>query len=263
MIFDWFENSRRMLKERKPTTDDEWDRRRVWRQEICMLRYLRFNLGKSKAECESAWFGLKGGTRETFDYDPLLPPSKFEQQWRKAEEQGKLEEEKPAIITDGELDYLNSLQAPYPVRKYWLRILIYTKFCLTNSKLPVHDNHVNAYFMRESGIESRPENAAKTIRGWSFRCGIPFPETVLQQGMSVSSIYVPNWIGSGTPVAECRPGDVSTVEKLLSRWTFTCPECGAIMERTRANQSPLCVFCRGRHLRTKRAASYRNSKKVD
>ena len=263
MIFDWFENSRRMLKERKSTTDDEWDRRRIWKQEICMLRYLRFNLGKSKDECVKEWKGLKGGTAELYANEPLELDGYLLAQWKKANELGALERLPNIPITEGEVDYLNSLPAPLWVRRYWARLLLYVKSKILSREPPEHDPYVCAYFMRNIGATSRPRDVEATVRRWSLRCGIPFPEKVLHKNNYVSSVYDPRWLGGGKTVIVLRLGEFGPLDGLLDKKTFRCQRCGRKIELTRTNQVCLCPACREHQRRQDKTLSARKNKRVD
>lgn len=262
MIFDWTANSERMLAKGSLTLADPWDRRHRWAQQIAFLRHLRFALGKDEEEARAAWDSLKGGSADLWGADRDEAGRDFAEQWRKAGERGPILPPPDVHVTDREAAYLNSLEAPLPVRRYWLRLLVYIKDRRARGKRPKYSPSVDSWMIADAGLPGRPRNAARTVAKWSLRCGIPFPVAPSKGKGEPAVVYVPAWIGEGEPAASARMGSFAEADALLREKAFECPECGRGFERSPKAKTELCPVCAAKRRRIRNAERMRRLRKA-
>ena len=244
MIFDWIENSKRIVDTGSVTLGDEWDRKRVWKQETCLLRYLIFALAKGRDDCRSVWESLKGGTFLDGSLDEYSTEKAFSDQIAAALRLGPLEEAPKVWITDSELSYINSLQAPYEVKKYWARLLVYIKSERSANRLPRKTHTIEAHMRRDAGFFMEGGQSARRERGWSLKCGVPFPVGAFINGKTAFGYYrSAAWMYKGRPAAQVSMGDFRALDALIDRKSFTCPSCGSRFARSDKAMTDLCPVC--------------------
>ena len=271
MIFDWIANSERILKEGKITDDTESDGVRSWTQETRLLQYLIFDKDLGRDECYEIWKNISGGTYDLLRYpvdgDKESQDPRFIEQWKKAFEFGPLRPLPPAPIYREEVDFLNGLEAPLSVRKFWVRLLVYVKTKRALREIPVKKHIVDAALARSAGVPARSDDAARLIQRWSLKCGIPFPVTVVGRGKWTAPAYDPKWVGGTEIVGRFILGEFDGIDDLLVDATFTCPSCGSLFERAPRAKTDLCPDCQKEKdlsdQRAYRKRTYKSRKNVE
>lgn len=247
MIYDWIDNSERILREGKITDDTEGDGVRIWSQETRLLQHLMFGKGLSREECYKIWKNISGGTHEllsgSFDESGESEDPRFVEQWYKAIEFGPLHPLPMVPLYREEVDFLNRLAAPLPVRKFWARLLVYVKTKRELREIPAKKILIDASIARSAGISSRSDDAARMIRKWSLKCGVPFPVVVVGRGRWTAPTYSPKWIGGTEVVGNFILGKYDGIDDLLEEATFVCPACGSLFERAPRAKTDLCPDC--------------------
>lgn len=247
MIYDWIANSERILREGKITDDTGSDGVRIWSQETRLLQYLMFSKGFTRGESYEIWKNISGGTHDLLSYpvdggeDSEDP--RFAEQWYKAIEFGPLRPLPFVPVYREEVDFLNGLAAPLPVRRFWARLLVYVKTKRELREIPVKKSLIDASIARSAGVSARSDDAARLIRRWSLKCGIPFPVVVVGRGRWTAPSYSPKWIGGTEVVGNFILGKFDGIDDLLEEATFVCPSCGSLFERAPRAKTDLCPEC--------------------
>lgn len=247
MIVDWIENGRRMLETGAVNEDDPWSASRKWMQEVNFVRYLRSS-GFSESECRERLASLSGGTVESFAYqgDDVATARRLDDIIDAAKAAGPLTPLPTVPITDAEVAYLDSLDAPTDVKAYWIGLLVYVKSKRALRERAVYDKSVERYLADRAGMTGKASDVKARIGSWSRRCGIPFPLSV----SATRGFYpIPPWSCSGKPVASCTLGSYPSPRDVLAKGGFSCPVCGTRFERSPHAKSPLCGACRERKKR--------------
>lgn len=261
MIFDWIGNSTRMEVTCSVTLDDEWDRKHVWRQETNLLRYLAFNRKHGRERCRSIWDSLEGGTSKSGARDGYDVDKAFSNQMATALRLGPLEEIPIVWLTDSEISFVNSLQAPVEVKRYWLRLLVYIKSEKAQNRLPKRSTSVCAYMRRNAGFRMDGGQSARRERFWSIRCGVPFPVDVFVNGKTAFGFYkIASWMCKGQPAVRVSMGHFYALDTLVYEKSFTCVNCGRRFSKSAKGKTELCPVCWERKNR-KNKRSYMERKK--
>jgi len=262
MIFDWEANSMKVLAEGRLSASDDWEARRAFAQELALLRHLIFSKGMGKAEARSVWDGLSGGTAESLAFDPPARDRAFEAEWEAASGAGPNEPLPTVAVTRQEAEYLNSLQAPLDVRRYWIRLLAYVKTKRAMGRTPKDDPRVDSWLMRSAGMPGRRDDEVRRARMWSLRCGVPFPQRVVPYAGGAVNAYFPGWLG-GDPAWEGRLGEFDGLDELLDPGSFLCPRCGTRFERAPRAKTDLCPDCAAEARREAQRGRMRARRKKD
>lgn len=247
MIFDWRMNGDRVAATGELTLDDAWARSRVWTQEVNFARHAKYGLGWPDHRIRDALLSLRGGTAESFSYDPDEAASKVDSIMGEAKAMGPLPPLPRVTIWASEARYLDSLSAPRDVKAYWVAIMVYVKSKRAMRERAVRDPAVERWAYSRAGLVGKASNIRKRVDAWSRRCGIPFPLSV----STGSSFYpVPGWFASSDPDGAAATASLSEGEGLPT-WvfrprSFTCPECGARFDRPPKARTPLCGVCAAR-----------------
>lgn len=256
MIFNWIENSKKILKEGKLSDLDDWEARRKWTQECAALRHARHTLGWDEDRCRSFWESLPNGMASAFSYDPAELGRAWDGLWDASGRLGPLKPLARVPVTEGDVAYLDSLEAPLWVRRYWLSLLIWVRTERAMSGAAEYDGHVNAWLIRQAAPGKSVGNAERSIARWSRACGRPFPIAAVLSGKTMRAAYVLDGRFGGGPVAmEASVEDLPSAWALLEGKTFVCRSCGDRFDSDRFGGRALCARCRIRA----RAASNREA----
>ena len=245
MIFDWIENGEEIHRTGVIPCRDEWERKRVWTQEVNYARYLLYSLGESIGACPARLADLLGGTAEALAYDPDEMLGRLREIALTAKRLGPLEPLPRISVTRGEIRYLDSLSAPADVKRYWLGLLVYIKTKRAGIEKATLDKSVELWLLGKAHVRGRPDYARRRIMEWSLACGSPFR-------LSVSAkepfYLVPSWCDFGRrsaePLVSLKMGEqIESAMRLLDERSFVCPECGARFRRAPRAKTMLCGAC--------------------
>lgn len=245
MIFDWQDNSNKVLETHRLSEGDDWEARRKWTQECALLRHVRHGLGWDEDKARSFWEGISNGLKVAMSYDPAEVDRVWDGLWEASGRLGPLKPLSKGWVTEGDLAFLDSLEAPLWVRRYWLALLIWIRSAKATHGMAEYDGHVNAWLLRQVREVPSMGNAKKTLGRWSVACGRPFPLTTARAGKGAKVVYVLDGrFGGGSVIGEFSPSECASAFSLLERKTFVCRVCGARFDSSRFGKMKLCDSCR-------------------
>lgn len=258
MIFDWLENSRKVMKENALTVRDEWDEKTKYQQETAYVRYLMFHLRMAEGDIRGKWEALVNGSWVSIALDSYGKEKTYRDQICAAKRLGPLPVLPQVWITQGEIDYLNGLQAPCDVKRCWVRLLVYVKTLLSQGKRAVKKEDVDKWTKESAGMDDGNNHAVRRERYWSLRNGIPF-HVKTYFGKDSAFSYYPHmpWMDKGDVICQVSLGDLKGIDALIDRKSFTCELCGRRFERSPRARSGLCDVCRSKIRRKKDAENHR------
>jgi hypothetical protein len=243
MIFDWIKNSEAVIRDRRLSDSDDWEARRRWMQECAAIRHARHSLGWDEGECRRFWGGISNGLAATFSYDESELDRTWEELWEAAGRLGPLKPLPEIAVTDGDLAFLNSLEAPLWVRRYWLCLLVWIRTERALRGAAEYDGYVNAWLIRKAAPGKSVGNAEKSISRWSQRCGRPFPLKAMPSGKGIKAVYALGEKSGGGVAARVSMDGLEDALSLLSGEAFVCKRCGERFDSDRLRRSGLCERC--------------------
>ena len=244
MIFDWIRNSEKIIRERRLSDSDDWEARRKWTQECAMLRYARHTLGWDPDRCRELWAAIPNGMASVFSYDRTELEGAWANVWEAAVRLGPLKPLPRVKVTEGDVAFLDSLEAPFWVRGYWMSLLVWIRTMRSLGEAAEYDGHVNAWLIRRVAPGKGVSNVERTLARWSRACGRPFPLAVVPSGKGTKAVYVLDGrFGGGDVVAEVTMDGLDEAVSLLEEKAFVCASCGRRFDSGRFGRRKLCEAC--------------------
>mgnify|MGYP003301079654 CR=1 FL=1 len=240
MIFDWIDNGIKINESKALSEKDGWDRKRKWTQEVNYVRYLKWEEEYSDEQCLESLSLLSNGTAAVYAYDPDEVLRRLNLIMAKAKRLGRLPRIPNVLICEDEVAYLDSLNAPLEIKRFWMGLLVYVKTKRVMYERATYDKGILRELMARAGLKGRYTDLSDRIERWSRRCGVPFPLSV---SVKTPFYSVPRWLGQGEFVAECGLDDYCEAMALLDRKDFTCPECGRRFARPKCAKAFICPVC--------------------
>ena len=164
MIFDWAENSKRVLEAHRLSDRDSWERKRMWGQELAFMRYAIHSLGWNVREARSFWDGIPNGWSAALSHDRETADAMFSRLWWAALNMGPLPPVLPGAITQGDVDYLGSLQAPAEVRRLWMAEALWIRSCEASGIPAAFDVERESWLWRAIGAKRPYKKAHASIQ---------------------------------------------------------------------------------------------------
>lgn len=263
MIFDWLENGKKVLESSKFTVNDTWDKRSLELQERYFLQYIYEELGGSKQECYKIWKSIKGGIAEAFSYDEDHCYIEFKRLYAKMltmHHNNRLRDlNYQFAISNGEIEYLNSLDAPQWVRQYWLGILIWFKYSMIHTGRSYSHPQIEGWIFKQIDPNHKFKHKKEEIRKWNRHCGMVINRKVVGNHSYVTIKWADGIITVDDPAVIIQfPSDITKCLDLIKPEGRICPVCGKQYIFSSKTQRNMCEDCYKVYRRAQKAEYIRN-----